>query len=74
MASSDPRAVASVIELSEASYRKMVQNLAWAAGYNVVAIPLAAGALAWAGITVLVCFAFECDTATTMMRSAFTNA
>ena len=29
----------------------MVQNLAWAAGYNIVAIPLAAGALAWAGIT-----------------------
>jgi len=34
-----------------ASYRKMIQNLAWAAGYNVVAIPLAAGALAWAGVT-----------------------
>ena len=29
----------------------MVQNLAWAAGYNVVAIPLAAGAFAWAGVT-----------------------
>ena len=39
-----------VIDLSRASYRKMVQNLAWGAGYNVVAIPLAAGALAWAGI------------------------
>jgi P-type Cu2+ transporter len=51
LASSDPRAVASVIRLSQASYRKMVQNLAWATGYNVVAIPLAAGALAWAGIT-----------------------
>jgi Cu2+-exporting ATPase len=49
--SSDPRAVASVIRLSRASYRKMVQNLAWATGYNVVAIPLAAGAFAWAGIT-----------------------
>jgi Cu2+-exporting ATPase len=51
LASSDPRSVAAVIRLSRASYRKMIQNLAWAAGYNIVAIPLAAGALAWAGIT-----------------------
>ena len=51
LASSDPRSVGGVIRLSRASYRKMVQNLAWAAGYNVVAIPLAAGVLAWAGIT-----------------------
>lgn len=50
LASSDPRSVLAVIRLSEASYRKMIQNLVWAAGYNVVAIPLAAGALAWAGI------------------------
>ena len=40
LASNDPRSVVSVIRLSVASYRKMVQNLAWAAGYNVVAIPL----------------------------------
>jgi Cu2+-exporting ATPase len=51
LASSDPRGVTGVIRLSKASYRKMIQNLAWAAGYNVVAIPLAAGVLAWAGIT-----------------------
>jgi P-type Cu2+ transporter len=51
LASSDPRNVAAVIRLSRASYRKMVQNLGWAAGYNVVAIPLAAGVLAWAGFT-----------------------
>jgi Cu2+-exporting ATPase len=51
LASSDPRAVVSVIRLSAASYRKMLQNLAWAAGYNVAAIPLAAGVLAWAGLT-----------------------
>ena len=51
LASSDPRGVVSVIRLSAASYRKMIENLAWAAGYNVVAIPLAAGVLAWAGIT-----------------------
>ena len=49
LASSDPRAVMSVITLSAASYRKMLQNLVWAAGYNVVALPLAAGVLAWAG-------------------------
>jgi P-type Cu2+ transporter len=51
LASSDPRGVLGVIRLSRASYRKMLQNLAWAAGYNVAAIPLAAGALAWAGFT-----------------------
>jgi Cu2+-exporting ATPase len=41
--------VVSIQRLSQASYRKMVQNLWWAAGYNLVAIPLAAGVLAWAG-------------------------
>jgi len=51
LASNDPRAVVALIHLSRASYRKMLQNLGWAAGYNVVAIPLAAGAFAWAGIT-----------------------
>ncbi|MBA3291463.1 MAG: copper-translocating P-type ATPase [Actinobacteria bacterium] len=51
LASDDPRAVTDVIRLSRASYRKMIQNLAWATGYNLVAIPLAAGVLAWAGIT-----------------------
>jgi Cu2+-exporting ATPase len=50
LASSDPRGVAGVIRLSRASYRKMLQNLGWAAGYNVVAIPIAAGAFAWAGV------------------------
>jgi Cu2+-exporting ATPase len=47
---SDPRDVPRIISLSRASYRKMVQNLWWAAGYNVVAIPLAAGVLAPWGI------------------------
>ncbi|MEW6474001.1 MAG: heavy metal translocating P-type ATPase [Actinomycetota bacterium] len=51
LASSDPRAVTAVIRLSKASYRKQLQNLLWAAGYNIFAIPLAAGALAWAGFT-----------------------
>jgi Cu2+-exporting ATPase len=51
LVSDDPRAVLDVIALSRAAYRKMVQNLVWAAGYNVLAIPLAAGVLAWAGFT-----------------------
>ena len=51
LASNDPRGVTGVIELSTASYRKMVQNLVWATGYNLLAIPVAAGALAFAGVT-----------------------
>ncbi len=51
LASSDPRAVVGVIRLSRASYRKMLQNLVWGAGYNLVAIPLAAGVLAPFGVT-----------------------
>ena len=47
---SDPRDIPRIIALSRASYAKMIQNLWWAAGYNVVAIPLAAGALAPWGI------------------------
>jgi Cu2+-exporting ATPase len=47
---SDPRDIPRIIALSRATYRKMVQNLWWAAGYNIVAIPLAAGALASRGI------------------------
>ena len=46
LASSDPRSVLSVIELSRAAYRKMRQNLWWAAGYNLLSVPLAAGVLA----------------------------
>lgn len=47
---SDPRDVPAIIALSKASYRKMIQNLWWAAGYNIIAIPLAAGVLAPWGI------------------------
>jgi P-type Cu2+ transporter len=50
LASPDPRGVVSIIRLSRAAYRKSLQKLWWAAGYNIVAIPLAAGAFAWAGI------------------------
>jgi P-type Cu2+ transporter len=46
LARNDPRDVPRIIALSRASYRKMVQNLVWATGYNVFAIPLAAGVLA----------------------------
>jgi Cu2+-exporting ATPase len=46
----DPRDIVSVVRLSRASYRKMKQNLAWASGYNLVALPLAAGVLAPWGI------------------------
>lgn len=49
LASGDPRSVSSVIELSRATYRKMVQNLWWAAGYNAISVPLAAGVLAPVG-------------------------
>jgi Cu2+-exporting ATPase len=49
LASDDPRSVVSVIDLSTASYRKMRQNLWWAAGYNLVSVPLAAGVLAPVG-------------------------
>ncbi len=46
LARSDPRDVVKIIRLSRATYAKMAQNLVWGAGYNVAAIPLAAGALA----------------------------
>jgi Cu2+-exporting ATPase len=51
LASDDPRGVVGVVRLSRASYRKMLENLGWAVGYNVLAIPLAAGVLAPWGIT-----------------------
>jgi Cu2+-exporting ATPase len=47
---SDPRDLPRIVDLSRASYRKMIQNLWWAAGYNIVAIPLAAGVLSSRGI------------------------
>ena len=49
LASSDPRGIAKIIRLSHHTYRKMLQNLSWATGYNAVAIPLAAGATAAVG-------------------------
>jgi len=49
---SDPRDVTAIVDLARATYRKMVQNLWWATGYNLVAIPVAAGVLHQAGIVV----------------------
>ncbi len=51
LASSDPRGVNGVIDLSRATYSKMIQNLVWATAYNLLAIPIAAGAFAFAGLT-----------------------
>ncbi len=50
LASSDPRTVVGIVRLARAAWRKSLQNLWWAAGYNAVAIPVAAGALSWAGV------------------------
>jgi Cu2+-exporting ATPase len=64
---SDPRDVPRIIALSRASYRKMIQNLWWAAGYNVVAIPLAAGVLAQQGILLPPAFAAVLMSASTVI-------
>lgn len=52
LVNSNPVDILNIFKLSKASYRKMVQNLAWAAGYNIIAIPLAAGVLYFAGILI----------------------
>ncbi len=46
----DPRDISKIIKLSQLTYRKMIQNLFWATGYNVIALPLAAGVLAFRGV------------------------
>lgn len=50
LVNSNPKDIVKLISFGKATYRKMIQNLFWAAGYNIVAVPLAAGALAFAGI------------------------
>ncbi|CEI82997.1 heavy metal translocating P-type ATPase [Oceanobacillus oncorhynchi subsp. incaldanensis] len=52
LVNSDPVDILNILKLSKASYRKMIQNLGWAAGYNVIAIPLAAGVLYNVGIVI----------------------
>jgi len=64
---SDPRDVPRIIALSRASYRKMMQNLWWAAGYNIVAIPLAAGVLATYGVLLPPAFAAVLMSASTVI-------
>jgi Cu2+-exporting ATPase len=64
---SDPRDVPRIIALSRVSYRKMMQNLWWAAGYNIVAIPLAAGVLAARGILLPPAFAAVLMSASTVI-------
>ena len=64
---SDPRDVPRIIALSRASYRKMMQNLWWAAGYNIVAIPLAAGILASKGLLLPPAFAAVLMSASTVI-------
>jgi Cu2+-exporting ATPase len=70
LASDDPRSVVGVIDLSAASYRKMVQNLVWATGYNLLAIPVAAGVFAFAGITISPAIAAIAMSASTIIVAA----
>ena len=70
LASSDPRSVTGVIDLSVATYRKMVQNLVWATGYNLLAIPIAAGALSPIGINLPPAAAALAMSASTMIVAA----
>ena len=64
---SDPRDVARIVRLSRASYRRMIQNLWWAAGYNIVAIPLAAGVLVSRGIVLSPAFGAVLMSASTVI-------
>lgn len=70
LASSDPRGVIGIIDLSAASYAKMIQNLVWATAYNLVAIPVAAGAFAFAGISLPPAAAAVAMSASTMIVAA----
>jgi len=63
----DPRDISKIIKLSEMTYSKMIQNLWWAAGYNIFALPLAAGALAWKGILLDPAFAAVLMSASTVI-------
>jgi Cu2+-exporting ATPase len=67
---SDPRDVVGAIELSRASYRKMIQNLVWATGYNVLAIPVAAGILVPWGFDLPMAFGAVAMSASTIIVAA----
>ena len=70
LASGDPRSVTGVIDLSRASYRKMIQNLVWATGYNLVAIPIAAGAFSFIGLRLAPAAAAVAMSASTIIVAA----
>ncbi|NNC81366.1 MAG: heavy metal translocating P-type ATPase [Acidimicrobiales bacterium] len=70
LASGDPRGVTGVIDLSSATYAKMRQNLIWATAYNLLAIPIAAGAFAFAGINLPPAAAAIAMSASTMIVAA----
>jgi Cu2+-exporting ATPase len=67
---SDPRDVAGAIRLSRATYRKMIENLVWATGYNLVAIPVAAGLLMPWGIDLSMAMAAIAMSASTIIVAA----
>jgi Cu2+-exporting ATPase len=67
---SDPRDVARIVQLSRITYRKMIQNLWWAAGYNIFAIPLAAGVLAAQGFVLSPAIAAVLMSASTVIVAA----
>ena len=66
----DPRDIPKVIRLSKMTYKKMLQNLFWATGYNVIAIPLAAGVFAFKGIILQPAFAAVFMSVSTVIVSA----
>ena len=70
LASSDPRGVTGIIDLSTATYKKMIQNLVWATGYNLLAIPIAAGVFAFAGLSLPPAAAAIAMSASTMIVAA----
>jgi Cu2+-exporting ATPase len=70
LVSSDPRGVTGIIDLSAATYTKMIQNLVWATGYNLLAIPIAAGAFAFAGLSLPPAAAAVAMSASTMIVAA----
>jgi Cu2+-exporting ATPase len=70
LVSSDPRGVTGIIDLSAATYTKMIQNLVWATAYNLLAIPIAAGAFAFAGLSLPPAAAALAMSASTMIVAA----
>jgi Cu2+-exporting ATPase len=70
LAASDPQSVAKIMTLSKVTYRKMQQNLAWAVGYNALALPLAAGVIAPLGFVLSPAFGAVLMSASTIIVAA----